>query len=267
MPIVFAGMDWASLTLAMAFYGVIGWLFESTIFSLCEQGKFMDRGMFICPWCPIYSVVMVVCTELFWGIERWWVVILLAGTVTSLFELIASILMELVFGKRFWDYSYYPLNLDGRISVVAGCFFGIAIWMATRFLQPMVAHLLLMIPDQKRVIAAIIAWAIFWLDIGWVAVYRFKLNKTLCKAYEDVIAWKMSIFDWCNVKKDIFSNLLVVRAAKKGLEAGSKINHGLVSAQEHTNEFVKERAEHVKERTEYVKEQTSEFVKEHIRKE
>ncbi|MBR6850134.1 MAG: hypothetical protein IKM88_07880, partial [Lachnospiraceae bacterium] len=78
--------------------------------------------------------------------------------------------------------------------------------------------------------------------------------------------WKMSIFDWCNVKKDIFSGLLVVKAAKKGLEAGSKINHGLVSAQEHTNEFVKERAEHVKERTEYVKEQTTEFVKDHIRK-
>lgn len=222
--------------------------------------------MFISPWCPIYSVVMVVCTELFMGIERWWVVILLAGTVTSLFELIASILMELVFGKRFWDYSYYPLNLDGRISVVAGCFFGIAIWAATRFLQPLLASLLFKIPDHPRVIAAIVAWAIFWLDIGWVAVYRFKLSKPLCKAYEEIIAFKMSIFDWANVKKDIFADLMVVKAAKKTLAAGSKINHGLVSAQEYTNEFVKDRAEHVKERTEQVKEQTTEFVKDHMRR-
>ncbi len=240
-------MDWASLTLAMAFYGVIGWLFESSIFSLCEQGKFMDRGMFIFPWCPIYSVVMVVCTELFWGIERWWVVILLAGTVTSMFELIASILMELVFGKRFWDYSYYPLNLDGRISVVAGLFFGIAIWAATRFLQPLVAGLFFRIPDQKRVIAAMITWGIFFTDIGWVAVYRFKLNKTLCRGYESVKAWKMSIFDWMNVKKDIFSDLFVVRAAKKGMDAGRKINHGLVSAQEYTKEHTRELAEQTKE--------------------
>lgn len=222
--------------------------------------------MFISPWCPIYSVVMVVCTELFMGIERWWVVILLAATVTSLFELIASILMELVFGKRFWDYSYYPLNLDGRISVVAGCFFGIAIWAATRFLQPLLASLLFKIPDHPRVIAAIVAWAIFWLDIGWVAVYRFKLSKPLCKAYEKIIAFKMSIFDWANVKKDIFADLMVVKAAKKTLAAGSKINHGLVSAQEYTNEFVKDRAEHVKERTEQVKEQTTEFVKDHMRR-
>ncbi len=255
-------MDWASLTLAMAFYGVIGWLFESSIFSLCEQGKFMDRGMFIFPWCPIYSVVMVVCTELFWGIERWWVVILLAGTVTSLFELIASILMELVFGKRFWDYSYYPLNLDGRISVVAGLFFGCAIWAGTRFLQPVVAHLFGLIPDRTRVIAAIITWGVFWLDIGWIAINHFKLSKTVCRAYKAVIAWKMRIFDWLNVKKDIFSGLLVVRAAKKGMDAGRKINHGLVSAQEHTREFAKERTEIVKEHTS----EFNEFVKDHIRR-
>ena len=37
-----AGMDFPTLTLVMLFYSVIGWLYESSIFSLGEQGKFMD---------------------------------------------------------------------------------------------------------------------------------------------------------------------------------------------------------------------------------
>ena len=37
-----AGMDFPTLTLVMLFYSVIGCVYESSIFSLGEQGKFMD---------------------------------------------------------------------------------------------------------------------------------------------------------------------------------------------------------------------------------
>ena len=58
------------------------------------------------------------------------------------------------------------------------------------------------------------------------------------------ISTRMGIFDWLNVKKDIFDGLLVVKAAKKGLSAGKQINHGLVSVQEHTKEFAKDHLKH-----------------------
>ena len=42
---LFAGLDFPAWTLVALVYAFIGWFYESTIFSLCEQGKFMDRGV------------------------------------------------------------------------------------------------------------------------------------------------------------------------------------------------------------------------------
>ena len=47
------------------------------------------------------------------------------------YEYVCSVFTELVFGKVFWDYSTYPLNLGGRINLLYCVFWGIAavVWM------------------------------------------------------------------------------------------------------------------------------------------
>ena len=67
---LFAGLDFPAWTLVALVYAFIGWFYESTIFSLCEQGKFMDRGVFIGPLCPIYCMVCTFSYDLFYPIEE-----------------------------------------------------------------------------------------------------------------------------------------------------------------------------------------------------
>ena len=41
------------------------------------------------------------------------------------FEYMCSVFTEIVFGKVFWDYSYMPLNINGRTNVLFMFFWGI----------------------------------------------------------------------------------------------------------------------------------------------
>lgn len=228
---LFAGLDFPSWTIIALIYAFIGWFYESTIFSLCEQGKFMDRGVFIGPLCPIYCMVCTFSYDLFHTIENPWLMILLAGTVTSIVELITSITMEALFHKRYWDYSYFPLNLDGRISVVAGLFFGVALTVMVKFIHPGLSSLIKQIPDNIRLIICITLWSIFIIDMIWTTIGNMKLNKPIAAAYDRVIAWKQRRFDAINVWKNKVEKTAVIRGFKWVLEKGKAFNRKLVAAE------------------------------------
>ena len=62
------------------------------------------------------------------------------------YEYVCSVFTEIVFGKVFWDYSTYPLNLGGRINLLYCFFWGIAavVWM--KFLYPKISTLIEKVP-------------------------------------------------------------------------------------------------------------------------
>jgi len=71
------------------------------------------------------------------------------------YEYICSVFTELVFGKVFWDYSTYPLNLGGRINLLYCFFWGIAavVWM--KLLYPKISGLIEKVPMKS---GKIITW-------------------------------------------------------------------------------------------------------------
>ena len=231
IEMIFAGLDFPGWTIVAVVYGFIGWFYESTIFSLGEQGKFMDRGAFIGPFCPIYAVVCTISYDLFSPIEEWWLIVILAGLITSAVELVTSIVMEALFHKRYWDYSYYPLNLDGRISVVAGAFFGFALMAVVKWIHPALRDLIMSIPDPVRLGICIGLWTIFILDMIWTTIGNMKLNKTLARGYDAVVAWKQRRFDAINRVKDACDKFAIVRGMKWLLAKGKAVNRKLVAAE------------------------------------
>lgn len=71
------------------------------------------------------------------------------------YEYVCSVFTEIVFGKVFWDYSTYPLNLGGRINLLYCFFWGIAavVWM--KMLYPKISGLIEKIPMKP---GKIITW-------------------------------------------------------------------------------------------------------------
>jgi len=93
-------------------------------------GSFVNRGFLYGPICPIYgygAVIMVLLAEFLKKkkINNLFLKFLSATILFSLLEYVGSLILELIFGLRWWDYSNEFLNLNGRICLMFSLLFGI----------------------------------------------------------------------------------------------------------------------------------------------
>ena len=113
-------------TLVIVFFTfcMVGWVWE-VVLNLIRYGQFSNRGMLHGPWLPIYGSGVVMIAVL---LKRFRskpmleaaAIVLLCGFV----EFMTSFITEKLPGMRWWDYTGYFLNLDGRI-----CGEGLAVFM------------------------------------------------------------------------------------------------------------------------------------------
>lgn len=119
----------SQLIVCFAFFGLLGWLFESTYCSVVER-RWCNRGFLFGPVCPIYGAGAVAALVVFGGSGAaaaglpWWVVFLVCAAGASAIEWVTSVALERLFGAVWWDYSDMPLNLQGRVCVPAAAAFG-----------------------------------------------------------------------------------------------------------------------------------------------
>lgn len=223
------GMDFATLTCVMMFYSFIGWFYESTIFSLVEQGKLMNRGCFIGPYLPIYSVAAVLNLYLLDGISGCFKIFLISALTVCAMEYFTSWALEKIFHARYWDYSYFPLNINGRISVVSGAFFGIAILFLIKVLHPFTIVLMEKIPERIRVVLGVFFWVMFLVDAILTVIGMCNLNRK-CKEIYDAIDRNIEAgFDKMNCKKAYFNRFKIVRGSKNLVVKLKGINKKFVS--------------------------------------
>lgn len=115
-----------SLVLLFFFFSMIGWCWEVSI-HLVLDGVFVNRGTLHGPWLPIYGAGGVMLLTLLNRVRnhpvvQFFSIIFLCGMV----EYWTSYYLEKVYdGKKWWDYSGYFLNLNGRICAEGLLVFGI----------------------------------------------------------------------------------------------------------------------------------------------
>ncbi len=223
------GMDFATLTCVMMFYSFIGWFYESTVVSLVEQGKLMNRGCFIGPYLPIYCVVAVLNLYLLDGVESSFKIVLISALTCCAVEYFTSWTLEKIFHARYWDYSYFPLNINGRVSVVSGAFFGIAVLFLIKVLHPFTIVMMAKIPEHIRVALGVFFWLLFLVDATLTVIGMRNLNRK-CKEIYDAIDRNIEAgFDKMNNKKAYLNRFKIVRGSKTLVVKLKGINKKFVS--------------------------------------
>ena len=114
------------LTMYFFICSFIGWLLE-VAYAFSVYGTFVDRGFLRGPICPIYgygAVIMVLITD--WIKKKKIIIFAIVAVIATVLEYIASYFLELVFNLRWWDYTGYFLNINGRVCLIFSIFFGIA---------------------------------------------------------------------------------------------------------------------------------------------
>lgn len=155
-----------SLILIFITFCFSGWIWEVT-FHIVNYGTFVNRGVLHGPWLPIYGVGAVLILMVLNkfrerpGLE-FLTAIVLCGTV----EYFTSWALEKLFdGAKWWDYTGYFLNINGRICAEGLLVFGVAGIAAVYFVAPLLDNLFSKIKERVKIPLCTIIMVIFLADV------------------------------------------------------------------------------------------------------
>lgn len=123
-------------------YACLGWILEE-IYCIMETHTFTNRGFLFGPLCPIYGYGALILIIFFRKYKKNPIkVFFLAAIIFSIFEYITDFFLEALFASRWWDYTGFFLNLNGRITFSFSIVWGLGSFIFIRFIHPFVTKLL-----------------------------------------------------------------------------------------------------------------------------
>ena len=105
--------------------GFIGWIYEVlTVWIMWDY--FENRGMLHMPIVPIYAVGAFLLLMVLGEKKRNPLyVFLFSAVITTIFELVASYLLEFIFHRQFWTYKAWWGSILDRSSIISSTIFGL----------------------------------------------------------------------------------------------------------------------------------------------
>lgn len=169
-------MNFVMIIVLFILYSTCGWIIE-VIDKLILERKFINRGFLIGPYCPIYGLG---CLAFVFLLNRYLddplVLFVMAIIICGILEYVTSYIMEKIFKTRWWDYSEYPFNINGRICLANLIIFGIGGLVVSYLVHPFFMSILAKIPTIILNIIATILLIIFITDniISFKIISNFK---------------------------------------------------------------------------------------------
>lgn len=152
-------------------YSAAGWLYESTICSQIKYHKFINRGYLRGPWIPIYGAGAVLNYWLIGWIGNVPAIFVVAMFTSGVVEYITSYAMERMFHKRWWDYTRYRYNLNGRICLYGCIIFGIGNVILLCFVHPVIMQFTAAIPELVLTRVVLFLYILFVVDVVYTTVH------------------------------------------------------------------------------------------------
>ena len=148
-------------------YGFIGWVVEVIYYGITE-GKFINRGFLNGALCPVYGIGFY-CVIWFFRpfMDSFPLRFFGSAIVCTTVELIAGALLYAIFHLRWWDYSGYFLNLNGRICCEGLAVFAVGGMIAVYLLVPLLDLMMERISTKVLIpVCAVLAFCFFG-DLGY----------------------------------------------------------------------------------------------------
>ena len=171
-------MELVKLFLWFLFYSFCGWVYESILVSIQER-RLVNRGFLNGPLCPIYGTGAVLATLILGQVRSPVVVFLVSAIGATVLEYVTSWAMERLFHARWWDYSDFKFNLNGRVCLLGAVVFGIGGVVIVFGVQPWVAGVTDMIPGQALCAAALVCFVTGAIDLAVTVVGMGDFASTL----------------------------------------------------------------------------------------
>ena len=152
--------------IAMFFiFAIIGWVWE-VILHIIVDGEFVKRGVLHGPWLPIYGyggILILTVLNKFRDkpLIQFLTIIVLCGTI----EYFTAVYLEYAYnGQKWWDYTGYFLNLNGRICAEGLLVFGLGGIAVVYIVAPLLDNIIQKIDRKKLITVCCILLALFIFD-------------------------------------------------------------------------------------------------------
>lgn len=111
------------ILLDFIFFSIIGYVGELIY---CSLNKRKSGKALYGPWCPLYGLGGLLIISVLSRFESNILLVYVVGVLVSSFtEYFVSLVLEVIFDARWWDYSFKKFNLNGRICLENSLLFGV----------------------------------------------------------------------------------------------------------------------------------------------
>ncbi len=146
-------------------FSFIGWIWEVCLV-LVQTGKLVNRGVLLGPWLPIYGSGGVLILLLLRKMFNKPIITFFSMTILcTVIEYITSWYLEVTKGVRWWDYSNYLLNINGRVCLEGAIVFGIGGCAVVYLLAPKLSKVFNKLSNYILVPICVILTFLFTIDV------------------------------------------------------------------------------------------------------
>lgn len=168
-----------NLILKFMFFGILGYVVE-VFYVYIGSKKWINRGFLHGPYIPIYAFGSLFIILFLTKYSDDFVIVFLIGMfICSALEYITSHLMELIFKRRWWDYSEYKYNINGRVALKNSVLFGIGSLIIVYVLSPSLNIVLENTNNTLKLVLAVIFVIIIFIDFVFSAIDAYVTSKNI----------------------------------------------------------------------------------------
>lgn len=159
-------------------YSFAGWC-TGVIVNAVQKKKFMNTGFMTLPFCPSYGIGAMLFSIFLSELNENLFFQFLGGAVLGAFCcILTGILLERIFHRKWRDYSQNRLQFEGYINIWHLLFFGVSAVLILRVMNPLLLHLVDLIPDLAGKVILIVLYSLIGVDliVSVVAVLELKIK-------------------------------------------------------------------------------------------
>ncbi len=152
------------LFIYFALYSFLGWVMETCYCSIKEH-RLVPRGFLYGPVCPIYGGGVVLMLLFFTPLKGNLLLFYAVSVVVmTTWEYLVAWVLETTTHVKYWDYSNYNFNIQGRVCLWVALVWGLLSYVVIFWIQPQVDRLYDLIPYRVHFTLAAVILVLLIID-------------------------------------------------------------------------------------------------------
>lgn len=177
-------LPFKTVFLIFIIFSFVGWCAEVIYVGITSAHKFVNRGFLYGPLCPVYGFGGLVIICLPPSLYSTWLPLFFASMLLcTVVEYFVSWIMEKMFHTRWWDYSHYKIQLNGRVCLLNSVLFGFMGLGMIHFVYPLILQYLNRFSEFQQKVSADLIAAGLVVDLIFTVRKLVDFNTTMVKLH------------------------------------------------------------------------------------